>query len=162
MVIKYDTRHNIMFRKLLNKILDVVRGEHYMSAPTNRTLISINAIGVSKKTEIIVKYKDDGFEVVSHGICTYVHEDIVEVIATLHSHIIAWKKYAEQENAERIKALNTDQVDGGFKCGHPVACLRNKDGQVRCLMCDQDAVIAELQKEMGIKEETILRLKGRK
>lgn len=70
-------------------------------------------------------------------------------IAAKDAEIEKWHDAFYREERRAIEYHNADQVDGGFKCGHPVSCLRNRKsgGGVHCLMCEQAAEIARLTKE---------------
>lgn len=76
-------------------------------------------------------------------------ESLRSSIAAKDAEIEKWHDAFYREERRAIEYHNADQVDGGFKCWHPVSCLRNRKGGggVHCLMCEQAAEIARLTKE---------------
>ena len=72
--------------------------------------------------------------------------DLGDLLDWLMENMDNWKDAFYKEERRAIEYHNSDQVDGGFKCGHPVSCIRNKkDGTgVHCVMC---TAIKESRKE---------------
>ncbi len=88
--------------------------------------------------------RDDG---VLLSIATRARQCIMEMTGDVER----WHKAYYREERRATEYHNADQIDSGFKCGHPVSCIRN--GPVgtgaRCLMCEQDKRIAELEDSLA-------------